>query len=96
MSVSRPLFGDLLDSESWSEEAACQDIDSDLFFSSDDGEQKQALELCRACPVQRECLRYAIDQREMYGIWGGMTESERRSIIRDRRRQRRERNPEAA
>lgn len=95
MSVSR-MFGDLLDHESWSEEAACQGLDIDIFFSSDDGEQKQALELCRACPVQRECLRYAIDQREMYGIWGGMTESERRGIIRDRRRRERETRREAA
>lgn len=96
MSVSRSLIGDLLDHETWSEDAACSGVDIDIFFSSDDGEQKQALEMCRACPVQRECLQYAIQQREMYGIWGGMTESERRGIIRDRRRQDRERRQDAA
>ncbi|MBW3621255.1 MAG: WhiB family transcriptional regulator, partial [Actinobacteria bacterium] len=44
----------------------------------------------------RECLRDAIEQREMYGIWGGTRESDRRSIIRDQRRQDRERRSDAA
>lgn len=96
MSVTRPLFGALSDRDSWSDDAACKGVDIDIFFSLDDADQRQALQLCRSCPVQQECLRYAIDQREMYGIWGGMSESERRGIIRDRRRRDRERREDAA
>ncbi len=95
MSVTRPLFGGI-DVEGWQEEAACKGVDLDIFFSLDETDQKQALELCRGCPVQQECLRDAIQQREMYGIWGGMRESERRSLIRDRRRQERERREREA
>ena len=95
MSVS--LFADrLTDRESWQDDANCKGVDIDIFFSLDETDQKQALELCKACPVQPECLRDAIEQREMYGIWGGMRESDRRSIIRDQRRQDRERRSDAA
>ncbi|MBW3621617.1 MAG: WhiB family transcriptional regulator, partial [Actinobacteria bacterium] len=69
--VSVSLFADrLTDRESWQDDANCKGVDIDIFFSLDETDQKQALELCKACPVQRECLRDAIEQREMYGIWG--------------------------
>lgn len=77
--------------ESWTDRAACRGADIELFFSLEEEDQQRALEHCRICPVQEECLRYAIEQREMYGIWGGMGESERRTIIRDMRRRERER-----
>lgn len=81
----------------WKDDAACNGIDPDLFFSSDDKAQRRALELCKACPVREECLRWAVEHREMYGIWGGMEESDRRSLIRERRRQREaDRTAEAA
>lgn len=95
MSVS--LFADhIADRESWQDDANCKGVDIDIFFSLDEDDQKEALGLCKACPVQRECLQDAIDQREMYGIWGGTRESERRSIIRDHRRQERKRRSDAA
>lgn len=97
MSVTRPFFADqLVDRESWQDAAACKGVDIDIFFSLDEHDQRQALELCKACPVQQECLRDAITHGEMYGIWGGMRESERRGIIRDRRRQHRGRREEDA
>jgi WhiB family redox-sensing transcriptional regulator len=93
VSVTRPLFSaaQLKDRESWQDDAACKGVDIGIFFSLDDDDQKQALELCRSCPVQQQCLRDAIEHGETYGIWGGMKESERRGIIRDRRRQDRDR-----
>lgn len=97
MSVTRPLFVDqLADRESWQDAANCKGADIDIFFSLDERDQKEALELCKACPVQRECLQDALETREMYGIWGGMRESDRRAIIRDHRRQERERRSDAA
>ena len=91
MSVAKALFGDQpFAGGGWQEDAACRSTDIELFFSVEDEDQRAALEHCRNCPVQQECLQYAIENREMYGIWGGMQESERRSIIRDMRRRERE------
>lgn len=92
MAVSPTLFG--VDHPyaggGWQERAACRDADIDLFFSLDEDDQRRALEFCQGCPVRRECLEHAVQEREMYGIWGGMQESERRAIIRDLRRRERE------
>lgn len=70
----------------WQEDAACRTADVELFFSVEEEDQRKAVEYCQVCPVQQQCLEYAIENREMYGVWGGMTESERRAIIRDVRR----------
>lgn len=96
MSVTRPLFGGMSDRDGWQDDAACSGVDIDVYFSLDEGNQRRAIELCRTCPVQQECLRYAIEHDELYGIWGGMLESERRALIRDRRRQGRGRRIDAA
>jgi WhiB family transcriptional regulator, redox-sensing transcriptional regulator len=74
----------------WEERAACRGADVELFFSVDEEDQKEALEFCARCDVRAECLETAIANREMYGIWGGMLESDRRSLIRDLRRRERE------
>lgn len=87
MSLSQSLLGSV--GESWTEDANCKGADVDLFFSNDDTEQRRALEMCKGCPVQEPCLRFALSEGEMYGIWGGVSESDRRSMIRDRRREQR-------
>jgi WhiB family redox-sensing transcriptional regulator len=45
--------------------------DPDIFFSTDDIEQAVAKRVCRRCPVQQACVRYALDAGEGYGVWGG-------------------------
>ncbi len=70
---------------SWQADAACHDVDADLFFSLDEREQQQALAVCASCPVRRECLEHAIANGEHYGIWGGTREGERRRLMRDHR-----------
>lgn len=75
---------------SWDEQAACRGADVEMFFSVEEADQQRALELCARCEVRQECLESAIERREMYGIWGGMTESDRRTLIRDIRRRERE------
>lgn len=80
-----------LDAE-WRESAACLSHPSILFFGLDDNEtpverrarEERAKEICAACPVQRECLEYALATKEPYGIWGGLTEVERKSRLRGR------------
>ena len=47
-------------------------------------EQNHAKRICRNCPVRTECLAYALDYGMEYGVWGGMTERERRSLVKQR------------
>ena len=69
--------------ESWRVEAACRDLDVDLFFPTTEDEADEAKAVCASCPVRQACLDYAIQTRQDDGVWGGLTESERR---RERRR----------
>lgn len=70
----------------WHEHANCKDLEVDVFFSLDEEDQREALARCNGCPVRAQCLEYAVDNREQYGIWGGTREQERRRLMRDRRR----------
>lgn len=61
----------------------CQNVDPDALFVQG-AEQNRAKLLCRNCPVRTECLADALDGRINYGVWGGMTERERRALLRRR------------
>lgn len=76
--------------EGWEERAACRGADVELFFGVEEEDQQAAVEYCARCEVRQECLEYAVRNGEMYGIWGGTLESDRRSLIRDVRRRERE------
>jgi len=67
--------------DDWRAQAACAQLDPALFFP-DGGEAEtwQAKRVCAACPVRAECLRFALAGPEPYGIWGGLTEGERREL----------------
>jgi len=80
----------------WEDDAACRGGDVELFFSIEEADQAEALEFCEACPVRDRCLETAVLNQEMYGIWGGMLEGDRRRIIRDLRRRQREARKAAA
>lgn len=54
-------------------DGACRTADPDLFFSFHPG---QAKAICAGCPVKAECLEYALDGRELYGVWGGLSQTE--------------------
>ena len=72
----------------WYEEAACRSLPAILFFGQDDSEgsserrarEERAKFICRGCAVRGHCLEYAIASEEKYGIWGGLTEMERRRL----------------
>ncbi len=76
--------------QGWEERAACRGGDVELFFSVEEEDQQAALAYCAGCEVRQDCLEYAIRHREMYGIWGGTLEADRRALIRDLRRRERE------
>lgn len=73
--------------DDWRDLAECRGVDPDLFFPTRGESIATARATCAACPVRTECLEYAIEHREKFGIWGGLSERERRRIRRDRRRQ---------
>ncbi|MER5738573.1 MULTISPECIES: WhiB family transcriptional regulator [unclassified Streptomyces] len=61
----------------------CREADAeDLFVEG--AAQNQAKELCVGCSVRAECLAYALDRRIEHGVWGGMTERERRALLKRR------------
>ena len=74
-----------LDGEkSWQDAANCLGVDPDLFFPERGASTREAKEVCRGCVVREDCLEYALANGEKFGIWGGMSERERRRIRRQR------------
>lgn len=69
--------------EEWTRYAACRDVDPDDLFVSG-AAQHRAKRVCRDCPVRLQCLADALDNRMEYGVWGGLTERERRALLRRR------------
>ena len=61
----------------WMEEAACRHVPPDWMFPSDSFESKRATEVCAGCPVRVTCLKYALDNDEQWGTWGGVSEAGR-------------------
>lgn len=68
--------------QDWSVWAKCRGMGDALF--PEPADQKRARLLCKDCPVRLECLAEALDHRIEWGVWGGMTERERRSLLRRR------------
>ena len=66
----------------WYEKAACLDKDADCFFPEKGGSTRAAKRICQTCSVQAECLDYALENDERFGIWGGLSERERRRLKR--------------
>lgn len=70
----------------WRHRAACRDTDPELHFPVGSGgvtadqQAKEALTLCRRCPVVADCLAWAVETGQEYGIWGGTTEAQRREL----------------
>ena len=67
----------------WTSRAACRGADPDALFVQGAAQNRAKL-ICRGCPVRTECLADALDNRIEFGVWGGMTERERRALLRRR------------
>lgn len=67
----------------WTTRAACKSTDPDELFVQG-AAQNRAKVVCMTCPVRTECLADALDNRVEFGVWGGMTERERRALLRRR------------
>lgn len=64
----------------WQSEALCAQTDPEAFFPEKGGSTKDAKRVCGACNVRSECLEYALTNDERFGIWGGLSERERRRL----------------
>lgn len=81
-------FAEMLIGEPWMADGICSTTDPESFFPEKGGSTKAAKRICNggpnsaACPVRDLCLQYALDREERFGIWGGVSERERRRIKR--------------
>ncbi len=73
----------------WQEQANCLGVDPDLFFPERGASTREAKSVCRGCEVRADCLEYALAHGEKFGIWGGLSERERRRVRRQRALERR-------
>ncbi len=64
----------------WQERALCAQTDPEAFFPEKGGSTREAKRVCLTCDVQAECLEYALRHDERFGIWGGLSERERRKL----------------
>ena len=79
--VSAPASVSTTPSADWSTRGTCVGTDPDALFVQGK-EQRVAKVVCRGCPVALDCLADALDNRTEFGVWGGMTERERRALLR--------------
>ena len=73
--------------DSWQQQAACRGVAVELFFPPVEQEAYEAKAVCAGCAVREPCLEAALASGETFGIWGGLTPQERRSLVAKRRRQ---------
>ncbi|OBB59026.1 transcription factor WhiB [Mycobacterium sp. 852013-51886_SCH5428379] len=70
------------DADLWQERALCAQTDPEAFFPEKGGSTREAKRICMGCEVRDECLDYALAHDERFGIWGGLSERERRRLKR--------------
>jgi WhiB family redox-sensing transcriptional regulator len=80
-----PEFDGVPSDGSWRQAALCAETDPEAFFPEKGGSTREAKRVCTGCPVLTQCLEFALDNDERFGIWGGLSERERRRIRLQRR-----------
>ncbi|GEE03712.1 transcriptional regulator WhiB [Gordonia spumicola] len=68
--------------DEWQDRALCAQTDPEAFFPEKGGSTREAKRICSGCEVKADCLEYALHNDERFGIWGGMSERERRRLKR--------------
>jgi WhiB family transcriptional regulator, redox-sensing transcriptional regulator len=71
--------------EAWRLDALCAETDPEAFFPEKGGSTREAKRVCTGCAVRAECLEFALANDERFGIWGGLSERERRRLRLQRR-----------
>lgn len=69
----------------WMERGACRDTDTpELWYPPPGGSTLPARQVCTACPVQQQCLNFALSHQEVHGVWGGVSERKRATLAKQR------------
>lgn len=68
--------------DDWQDRGLCAEVDPDLFFPEKGGSVREAKRVCARCPVRVECLEEALANDERFGVWGGLSETDRRRLRR--------------
>jgi WhiB family redox-sensing transcriptional regulator len=74
------LVGDNNAEPDWTGRALCAQTDPEAFFPEKGGSTREAKQICSGCEVRAECLEFALHHDERFGIWGGLSERERRRL----------------
>jgi len=64
----------------WQSDSLCAQTDPEAFFPEKGGSTRDAKKICSSCEVRNQCLEYALENDERFGIWGGLSERERRKL----------------
>lgn len=67
----------MTDGNDWMADGLCRQVDGEVWFPEKGSSNRDAKRVCMACPVRAECLQYALDNGEQYGVWGGLSVAER-------------------
>lgn len=81
----KPIEADDDNPLAWQADALCAQTDPEAFFPEKGGSTKSAKKICDLCVVSPQCLEYALENDERFGIWGGLSERERRKLKRNRK-----------
>ena len=76
------LEAPILDERPWAVFSACREAEPGIFFASTRDDERAALVVCSTCSVADQCLDFALETRERFGVWGGTTERERKKLFR--------------
>lgn len=76
----RPADSDDDNPLAWQTDALCAQTDPEAFFPEKGGSTRDAKRICTSCEVRAQCLEYALANDERFGIWGGLSERERRKL----------------
>lgn len=77
-----PFDAPVLEERPWAVFSACRSADPALFFGATRDDERAAVRICGTCTVKDECLSFAVETRERFGVWGGMTERQRKRLLR--------------
>lgn len=76
------IIDDADEEQEWQDRALCAETDPEAFFPEKGGSTREAKRICSGCEVRAQCLEYALAHDERFGIWGGLSERERRRLKR--------------
>lgn len=83
LGAAGPVLAAVDDDLGWLGLGLCAETDPEVFFPEKGGSTARAKMICRGCEVRGECLEYALERDERFGVWGGLSERERRRMKRD-------------